>query len=188
MNSEEPLHDWLAQLDEITMEAATQFGTLTLEALHWKPNPNMWSIAENLAHLMALNTSYYPVWQKARDNQLKLPWFAGIGFIVKTLGKVLLQSVQPDRKRKIKTFQLWEPVMPNAPNDVLAQFKEHQKKLAGELRLCQSLIGKGVVIHSPANAKIVYSFEDAVSLIIAHERRHLVQAREVLDLVLSRTQ
>lgn len=182
MASEKQLHDWLAQLDEITEEAATHFGSLTVEVLQWKPNPNVWSIAENLAHLMALNSSYYPVWQKARDNQLKLPWFAGIGFIVKTLGKVLLQSVQPDRKRKIKTFPIWEPVVTNSQDEVMAQFKEHQEALKEEIKLCQSLIGKNVVIHSPANSKIVYTFEDAVSLIIAHERRHLVQAREVLAL------
>jgi hypothetical protein len=186
MNAEEQLRDWLTQLDTISNEAFTHFGSLTKEALHWKPNPNAWSIAENLTHLIALNTSYFPVWQKARLNKLRLPWFARIRFIVKTLGKVLLKSVQPDRKRRVQTFPIWMPIMSDEHVDVVALFKEHQAALKGELSLCEPLIGKSVVIHSPASAKIVYSFEDAVALIIAHERRHLVQAKEVLSALLDR--
>jgi hypothetical protein len=42
---------------------------------------------------------------------------------------------------------------------------------------------KGTVISSPANKYIVYKLETAFDIIVAHEERHLEQAKEVLSVL-----
>lgn len=41
------------------------------------------------------------------------------------------------------------------------------------------LIQQGAIISSPANRNIVYTLETAFDIIVAHEQRHLEQAREI---------
>jgi hypothetical protein len=47
----------------------------------------------------------------------------------------------------------------------------------------QDLVDKGTIISSPANKIIVYKLEIAFDIIVAHEKRHLEQAREVLQIL-----
>jgi hypothetical protein len=44
-------------------------------------------------------------------------------------------------------------------------------------------VDKGTIISSPANKIIVYKLEIAFDIIVAHEKRHLEQAREVLQIL-----
>ena len=44
------------------------------------------------------------------------------------------------------------------------------------------MLGKGVVISSPANKNIVYKLETALDIITTHEKRHFEQARRILVL------
>jgi hypothetical protein len=41
-------------------------------------------------------------------------------------------------------------------------------------------VENGTIISSPANKNIEYKLETAFDIIVAHEKRHLEQAREVL--------
>jgi len=76
---------------------------------------------------MALNESYYPTLASLKDGTYKKPFMARIGFIVSITGRTLLKAVQPDRKRKIKTFPIWEPRVSDSSANLLAQFRAHKK-------------------------------------------------------------
>ncbi|MEO0468227.1 MAG: hypothetical protein AAF206_01305 [Bacteroidota bacterium] len=43
----------------------------------------------------------------------------------------------------------------------------------------QDLVAAGKIIHSPANANIVYKLDRAFDIIVVHEERHFEQAKEV---------
>lgn len=51
------------------------------------------------------------------------------------------------------------------------------------IRNSKELIQKGVVISSPANKNIVYKLDKAFEIIIAHEKRHFEQSKDVLQLM-----
>ena len=103
------MNHWIAQIEKTTQDFSDTFGSLTTEQMNWKPNSGTWSIAQNIDHLMAINASYYPVLQSIRNETYQLPIMGKLGFMVSFLGKAILKSVQPDRKRKMKTFPIWEP-------------------------------------------------------------------------------
>ncbi len=181
------MNNWTVTLDDISKQCVAEFGSLTNEQLNWKPNSNTWSIAQNLDHLIVVNETYYPVLASLKAGTYRTPFIAKIGFMVSFLGKTVLNAVQPDRKKKMKTFPIWEPTTSNVIGDILNKFQNHQNKLILKIEEAQELVGKGIVISSPANKNIVYKLETAFDIIVSHEQRHLEQAKEVLQMIKNNT-
>lgn len=180
------MKNWASQLDKITEQFLTSFGALSLEQLYWKPDPQTWSIAENIKHLITVNESYYPILASLQEGNYKTPFIGKMGFMVSFLGKMILNSVKPDRKRKMKTFRIWEPTVSVSEN-LLEQFEKHQNELKQQIALSEKLVERGAVISSPVNRNIVYKLETAFDIIVAHEQRHFEQAKEVLQQVTKNT-
>jgi hypothetical protein len=173
---------WRTDIDQITNDFIAEFGNLSPEELNWKPSPHVWSVAQNIHHLITINETYYPVIKSIRDNTYVIPWIGRIGFMVRFMGRVILNSVQPDRRKKMKTFPLWQPSSSEFGKDIFEQFRKHQDALKKLIADSQDLLSKETIISSPANKNIVYKLETAFEIIVTHEKRHLEQARELIRL------
>ena len=171
------------KLELITQIAVSQFGELTDERLNWKPNPNTWSIAQNLEHLIVVNETYYPVMDSLIAGTYKAPFIAKFGLIASLFGRIVIKAVQPDRQRKMKTFPIWEPSNNEIQGDILIRFEEHQSELMQKIENVKKFAAQGTIISSPANRNIVYKLETAFDIIVSHEERHLEQAKEILLLL-----
>jgi|GEM_PF-197622 len=175
------LSDWLCGLDEVTGKVISSFGLLRQEDLHFKPEPARWSIAENLAHLIVVNNTYFSIIREIREKTYKLPFLGKIPFLAGFLGSVLQEYVRPDQNEaKVKTFPIWEPARYVPETAILEDFEKHQQALRDLRILSEDLITTGQVIASPANPHIVYTLKDAFEVILLHEQRHLLQASAVL--------
>jgi hypothetical protein len=181
------MKNWTSTLGDISRQILTEFGSLSSEQLNWKPNPNTWSIAQILDHLIVVNETYYLVLASLKAGTYKTPFIAKIGFMVSFLGTIVLNGVQPDRKKKMKTFPIWEPTTSNVIGDILNRFQNHQIELIQKIEGAKELVEKGIVISSPANKNIVYKLETAFDIIVSHEQRHLEQAKEILQLMKNNT-
>ena len=170
---------WTAKIDETTKAFQDAFAHLGLEDLNWKPSPTVWSIAQNIDHLMVINATYFPIIENVRKGVYTLPWIARLGFMVTFFGNVVLDSVQPTRRKKMKTFPIWQPSQSLLPADILIRFGEAQARLKTLITSSSDLIELQTVISSPANKNIVYKLEPAFDIIVTHEQRHLEQAKEV---------
>ena len=100
---------WLGPINETTRLFREAFGSLNEEQLNWKPSPKEWSIAQNIDHLIVINNTYLPVLESVRNNTFTLPWIGKIGFMVNFMGRFILQTVQPDRRNRMKNFPSGEP-------------------------------------------------------------------------------
>jgi hypothetical protein len=177
---------WSAELDEITQAFKQDFGALSGDELNWKPNASTWSIAQIIQHLIVVNETYYPVLEQIRSNTYYTPRFGQIGFINRFFGNLILNSVQPEQKRKIKTFPIWEPELSAIRSDIVTRFEKHQHELKLIIQSSEDLLARHTVISSPANRMIVYKLETAFDIMVAHEKRHFKQAQEINRLRLSR--
>lgn len=175
--------NWAQEIDKITLNVEMLFSELSDEQLNWKPNSQTWSIAQNLDHLIVVNETYYPVLSALKKGTYKKPFLSNFDFIVSFLGKTVLNAVKPDRKKKMKTFSIWEPRQSSVGNDIISRFKKHQTELQKQLSDANELLTNRIVISSPANKNVVYSLEMAFDIIVTHEQRHLEQAKEVLNLL-----
>ncbi len=172
---------WTTQIDEITNTFRTEFRELTSEQLNWKADPGTWSIAQNIDHLIVINKTYFPIVKAIRNGTYSTPWISKLEFLVNFFGKFILDSVKPDRRRKMKTFPIWQPSQSHIPANILDVFSLHQIELKEFIATSSDLLDKRTVISSPANRNIVYRLETAFDIIVTHERRHLEQARESLQ-------
>lgn len=174
---------WLTQIDKITNDFRQTFGTLTGEQINWRPNEQTWSIAQNIDHLMKINESYYPIIDAVKNGTYKMPFVGKINFIVQFFGNALFSAVQPNGRKKSKTFPIWEPNHSIELTEILDKFEKHQEGLKEQIRNSEDLLAKGAVISSPANNNIVYKLEMAFDIIVAHEQRHFEQAKELLKML-----
>lgn len=172
------MKNWINTIDENTTVFLENFGNLTAKELNWKLNSETWSIAENIKHLIVVNESYFPLLEKLRSDSVE--YVHENNEQIKATGEIILKSVQPEREQKIKTLPLWEPGSADISTDILAEFSDHQVRLKIEIEKSIKLIGKGVVIASPANEAFRYTLETAFDVIVTHEKRHLEQAKELL--------
>jgi len=175
------MENWREQIDKNTQSYIETFGELSIEQLNWKPNSETWSIAQNIDHLIVINKTYFSVIESIRKGTYKTPFLGKFGFVVSFFGKMILKSVQPDRKKKMKTFPIWEPLKSEIPIGILDSFKEHQSELIIMIENSKDLVEKGTIISSPANKNIVYKLRTAFEIIVAHEQRHFEQSKEAFD-------
>jgi hypothetical protein len=174
---------WINTIDKVTEAFKREFGALGVKELNWKPNAASWSIAQNIDHLIVINNTYFSIITSLHNGTYKAPWMAKMNFMVNFLGKMVLNAVQPDRRRKSKTFPVWEPATSDLPANLPDKFEEHQTELKRVIEGSRDLLANNTVIASPASNKIVYKLETAFDIIVAHEQRHLEQAREVYNLL-----
>jgi len=176
---------WKTELAANTTLFQQAFGGLSAEQLNWKPNPETWSIAQNINHLITINETYFPVIEKVQNGEYNTPWWSKLAFVTRFFGNVIYNASDANRKRKMKTFPIWEPEASDLPADILDQFEAHQQALAKQIESAVNLIERGVVISSPANSSIVYKLERAFDIIVVHEKRHFEQAKEVMKMMQS---
>ena len=169
----------LNRIDIISNEFINKFNEFDSLKLNWKPNSHSWSIAQNIEHLIEVNTSYFDLVKSVRAGKYKLPFTGRIRFLVNIFGKFILKGVHPDTKKKIKTFSIWEPSSSNIEN-ILEKFEKHQKELKQFIISCNDLLKQKIVISSPANHYVVYDLYTAFDIIVTHESRHFEQAKNVI--------
>jgi hypothetical protein len=173
------MQDHFSHIDTITNIIESEFGELTNVQLNQKLNPQAWSIAQIIEHLIIINSTYFPIVDALNNGTYTIPFIGKITFIPTLLGKALLKSMKGNRSQKTKTFPIWEPSQSEIDADIITRFKQHQEELKSMIKQCEHHIKSHAIISSPANRYIVYPLSMAIDIIIAHEFRHIEQAKEV---------
>jgi hypothetical protein len=173
------MQDHFSHIDTITNIIESEFGELTNVQLNQKLNPQAWSIAQIIEHLIIINSTYFPIVDALNNGTYTIPFIGKITFIPTLLGKALLKSMKGNRSQKTKTFPIWEPSQSEIDADIITRFKQHQEELKSMIKQCEHHIKSHAIISSPANRYIVYPLSMAIDIIIAHESRHIEQMRGV---------
>ncbi len=174
---------WKTELAANTALFKQAFGGLSAEQLNWKPNAETWSIAQNIDHLITINKTYFPLIEQVQNGVYNTPWWSKLTIVTRFFGNVIYNASDANRKRKMKTFPIWEPETSDLSADILDEFEAHQQTLAQQIESAENLVERGVVISSPVNSNIVYRLERAFDIIVIHEKRHFEQAKEVMAMM-----
>ncbi|AGA78807.1 DinB family protein [Echinicola vietnamensis DSM 17526] len=178
----EKIEHWQSSLATTTADFKRAFEHLDREALYQKPQAGTWSIAENIQHLMVINSSYFPIFKQVEEGSYQKPFIGNFGFLTKAIGNMILKSVDPENPKKINTIPVWKPEKyeEKEQEKLLEAFEAHQQEFSDWIVRLKPALEKGQVIHSPANRLIAYPLEMAMDIITTHEKRHLAQAKRVL--------
>lgn len=175
------INAWIQQIDAHTAKFREAFGAMDGETLNHKPNPDTWSVAQNLHHLIATTASYAPLLEAMHAGTYKPGFMAKIGFMRRWMGNMILKGVEPERKKKIKTFRVWEPSKSDIEATILADFEKSQEDLKAMIRKAKPLLESGAFVESPANKNIAYNLDNCFEIIVRHQLRHFKQAKEVTE-------
>ncbi|HKX27429.1 MAG TPA: DinB family protein [Blastocatellia bacterium] len=180
-NQGQQLSGLISDANAIAEETLASFGRLTEAQLNWQPGADRWSIAQCLDHLVTTNGSYAPVFEQVVRGEKKtrllesLPWLPGLW------GKLLIKAVSPESARKLKAPPSFQPSRSGIDGAIIRRFTDQQQRIIGYMKATEDLDLEKLIITSPVLNLITYSLMDAYRIIINHERRHLLQARRVLE-------
>jgi DinB family protein len=172
----------IRDIRQIAGETRSSFGNLSAEDLNWKPSAERWSVGQCFDHLITSNKGYLPIIESVRNGTKnrrtfweRLPVLPGLA------GKLLIKSLDPASTRRIKAPKNFEPAQSNIPLTVIDDFIAQQDTVIEGMKSTSDLDLEHIIITSPAVSFVAYSLMDAYRIIVVHEKRHLQQAKRVMD-------
>ncbi len=178
----ESLSSLLAAAQAVPAEVQTHFGHLTAQQLNWKPDANQWSIAQCFEHLVAANESYFPTFEQVLAGKQRTTLWQRVPLLPALFGKMIVQAVSPEAARKLKAPKIYAPASSDIEGAIIHRFLERQEQVIQYMQAMQGLAVEKIIMSSPVTDLITYSVLDACRIIVAHEQRHLLQAKRVLTM------
>ncbi|TVQ65989.1 MAG: DinB family protein [Balneolaceae bacterium] len=175
------LEDYRTDFSSLKEQARQLSADITDEQFAWKPTENKWSVAECLEHLNVGGELVLSALRKAidrghRDGIVAEPPFT-YGFLSRTFPKIMM----PSSRLKMKSFRLYLPA-PSAgleKETVVAKFLQLQDDFIEQVQRSDGLDLWRIRVSSPAIRMLRLSLGSWFAVTIAHEKRHLAQARRV---------
>ncbi len=173
------LIDELTEITDRNLRQAESFKELPLEKLNFKKDKNSWSILECIEHLNRYGEFYIPEIEK-RLNSSKHE--KSKSFRSGLLGGYFAKSMLPNENmKKIRTFKSMDPIGSKLDKSVLDKFVAHQKELLGILERSRNTDLTKVKTSISITSFIKLRLGDTLRVLIYHNLRHIVQAKNVLS-------
>lgn len=177
------LQEMLRQLDAIKAEAHAVSAGLSESQFNWRPGEGRWSIAECLVHLNRSVTATLPAFDRAiaegrakgrtaeGGGPARYGWFS----------RWMIASMEPPPKRRMKTFPIFQVPVGGSHTlaKVLPEFIVTRDQLVQRIRQADGLDLTRNRTVSPVTRLLRMPLGAYLQFVIAHDRRHLWQARQV---------
>ncbi len=182
----------IQQINELNDDFA-KLQHLPLSLLIQRPSPKQWAILEIIEHLNATHELYRPrlaqVIQQAQPLESPNPPFR-----IRPLVHFFIKGQAPkndQRRWRLSTFKALEPQLDLPKGDeamaesVFQRFFDHQAALLETCRQSRLLDHQPHRVISAIGPMLKFYLPEAISFLLAHEERHLLQAREYLAILQS---
>jgi len=177
----EELQDCLRQIEAVQRDAQALVAGLSDAPFNWRPEPGRWSVAQCLDHLNVATAKTLPAFDRAirdaRSRRLVAPgpfrygWFANW----------MVRSMEPPVKRRMRTVKIFTPAPEGSVAEVVPEFLRVCDQLAERVRRADGLDLTRARVVSPVTRLLRMPLGAYFAFILAHERRHLWQARQVRE-------
>jgi len=152
--------------------------------LSYAPAEGSWSVAQVLEHLNMYNRYYLPAIERSMVHITKdtNAWFVP-GFWGNYFTKMMMPKNVYEIKNKMKSLKSYSPTKGVNVEAVFSEFMQHQQKL---LQLLEVSRRRNLnTIHVPISITKLIKFRlgDTFRFIIAHEQRHMIQARNAIKAI-----
>jgi hypothetical protein len=178
--SEELLNELQEDVRKIKA-AAEHINTADSRKLIYQTHPEKWSVVQVLEHMNAYGRYYIPAIDRAIAIKSAEP---SVWFTPGTFGNYFVKSMKPTNvyeiKNKMKTMKAYS--FPNSLNveKVLQEFMSQQDRLIQLMELAKSRDLNTIRIPITVSKMIKLKLGDVFRFLVAHEQRHMIQARNTL--------
>lgn len=168
----------LQAMTEIESDLKELASTLTEAQFHAPPRTGGWSVGHCIEHLVLTGQAFFSRWDTAlKDGSTKRAF--GSPNRYRWWQRRLLSLAEPPYKLKTKTRQVFLPCSHRPMKETLLRFFEMHQELARRLTTSSGLDLRDAKVQSPFVSWIWYPVGFSFDLALAHERRHIWQARQV---------
>lgn len=161
-------------------DAKAEFAAMSDDQLNWKPAADSWSVAQCLDHLIRTDGTFQPQFDSiasgSRKNTLWQNWSPLTGWF----GKFLIRTIDNDSKKVKAPSKDIVPTSDIEPG-IVNRYAEHIAEVNKGIEACSGVDRKKTVVSSPFFSLFTYSLDDALSILVGHHRRHLRQAKRVVE-------
>ncbi len=178
----------LDELTEMTQKNKLEvqaFKKLPIEKLHLKQNAESWSVLECIEHLNRYGDFYIP---EIKHRIEKSKHKKSETFKSGMLGNYFAKSMLPKEKgNKMKTFSSMNPLHCSLDKSVLDTFIYQQEQIIALLQKSRSTDLSKVKTAISISKWIRLRLGDTFRVVVYHNVRHLIQAKNTLSLLASDT-
>jgi hypothetical protein len=152
--------------------------------LGYTSNEGSWSVSQILEHMNLYNRHYLPLIERSmvhitRDTSA---WFLP-GFWGNYFTKMMMPKNVFEVKNKMRTSRHYSPEKSVNVESVFSEFFQHQNKLLQLLEVARRRNLNTLRIPVSMNRLIRLKLGDAFRFLVAHEQRHMIQARNAVKAV-----
>lgn len=167
----------------VAPQVRAEFGRLRADQLNWKPSPGKWSVGQCFDHLIVSNGEYFPIFDRVlQGTKTTSTIWESLPGLPRMWGRMLIKSVSPGAARKQKAPRILAPTTSAVDPGIITRFIDQQERVVNYLNTITAVAADRIIITSPVARVVTYSLLDACRVIVAHEQRHLLQARRVTEL------
>lgn len=176
------IDDFRKQFEAIATEADALVEPLTDAQFAWKPNPHAWSVGDCLEHMNATARSYLPSIDEGIATAIRNGAYAEGPFQYNVIGRMVTKLIEPPARLRMKAAADKQPGPQRPKRETLAGFRAYQVQYVDRLRQANGIDLARARARSPLATWIPIPLGSAFAVMVAHERRHLRQARAVTEM------
>ena len=175
------IDDFRRQFDALADEADALVAPLTDDQFTWQPAPNAWSVGQCIDHLNTAARLYLPRLDDGVADAIRQGLYGEGPFKYWWIARLFVATLEPPVRLRVKTPAAFQPPPGRRRHDILAAFRAYQVQYVDRLRQANGLDLARARVGSPVSKWIVMPLGSGFAAMAAHERRHLWQARRVIE-------
>lgn len=176
------LDGYRQQFDGARSEFAQLVDGINDDQFNWRPEPDRWSMAECIDHLVMIGTLMNRNIDAGIEKAEAKGWRSDGPFKYGALGNWFVRATgasEDARKRKFKAPKAYTPTSNHSISRLNEAFNGLQDAYIERVRRANGLDLARVKIPSPVTSLIRLSLGQWFALLAGHQERHLIQARDV---------
>jgi hypothetical protein len=175
------LEEYRHQLERIRAEVKELTEGLSEAQFNWRPGPDSWSIEECLEHLRMVGQWEVRAIETAVD-EARTKGITDMGpFPFGPVERFVIGMSQPPVRQKLPAPRRYIPLHGQPLTAVLPTFLHVQSQLILQVDRSAGLDLRRVKVPTPISRFLRLSLGAMFAQIVAHERRHMDQARRVRE-------
>ena len=175
------IDEFRRQFEQLADDADALVSTLTDEQFAWQPAPNAWSIAQCIDHLNVTARLYLPMLDEGIANAIRQGLYGEGPFTYWWLARMFVRMLEPPPRFRTKAPATFQPPTARTRREIMAAFRAYQVQYVDRLGQANGLDLARARVRSVAASWIYMPLGTGFAVMTAHERRHLWQARKVME-------
>ena len=175
------IDDFRLQFERLADDADAFVGPLSDAQFMWQLAPDRWSIAQCLDHLNMTARLYLPLLDEGIANAIRQGLYGEGPFKYWWPARLFVKMLEPPPRFRTKAPASFQPPPARTRQEIMAAFRAYQVQYIDRLRQSNGLDLARARVRSPAASWIHMPLGSGFAVITAHERRHLWQARHVIE-------